>query len=155
LKSRLPAVHLEQDEVKMTDLTVRDLMSTEVFTLGRNDKLAIADDLMQQKRIRHIPVLGNDGELCGIITQRDLFHGALLKALGYGTRAEQHMLETVSIKEAMRDEVLSTTPDTPIRVAAGTMISNKVGCLPVLAEGRIIGILSESDFVKHFAESDA
>jgi CBS domain-containing membrane protein len=65
------------------------------------------------------------------------------------------MLETVSIKEAMRDEVLSTTPDTPIRVAAGTMISNKVGCLPVLAEGRIIGILSESDFVKHFAESDA
>lgn len=138
----------------MADLTVRDLMSTEVFTLGRNDRLAIADELMQQERIRHIPVLNDDGELCGIITQRDLFRGALLKALGYGTRAEQRMLESVSIKEAMTNEVLSTTADTPLRDAARTMLSSKVGCLPVLADGKVIGILSESDFVKHYAQSD-
>ena len=47
-------------------ILVEDIMSTDVFTLGRNDKLSVADDLMKQQRIRHIPVLNADGDLCGI-----------------------------------------------------------------------------------------
>ena len=132
---------------------VKDVMSTEVFTLGRNDKLSIAEDLMKQQRIRHIPVLDSDGALCGIVTQRDLFRGILLRSLGYGSRAEQKMLDSLSIKDAMHDEVLTVAPESPLSEAAKLMLSNKVGCLPVVDGGRLVGMISEADFVKQFAGS--
>ncbi len=126
-------------------------MSTDVFTLERNDKLSIADDVMKQKRIRHIPILDSDGQLSGIITQRDLFRGILLRSLGFGSRAEEKMLESYSVKDAMKEDVISTTPDTPIADAARLMLSNKIGCLPVLDGERLVGLISEADFVKQFA----
>lgn len=138
--------------VAVERLTVRDVMRDVVFSLRRNDKLAIADEVMSQKRIRHIPVLDDDDELCGIITQRDLFRGALLRALGYGTRAEEQMLNTISIKEAMTEEPLTTTPDVPLGQAARQMLEHKVGCLPVLEGGKLVGIVTEGDFVRLVAE---
>ncbi len=135
-------------------ILVEDIMSTDVFTLGRNDKLSVADDLMKQQRIRHIPVLNADGDLCGILTQRDLFRGILLKSLGYGSRAEQKMLDSLSIKEAMRDEVITITPESTLSDAANLMLYNKIGCLPVVDGERLVGMISEADFVKQFARID-
>jgi len=132
---------------------VRDLMSTKVFSLGRNDKLSIADDLMEQKRIRHLPVLDDDANVCGIVSQRDLFRGALLRALGYGSRAEDLVLDSVVVKEAMTEHVYTTTPETPIGEAARQMLEHKVGCLPVTEQGRLVGLLSESDILRLFADA--
>ena len=129
-------------------LKVGNVMSTDVLTLGRNDKLKIAEDLMKQGRIRHLPVLNDDGDLCGIVTQRDLFRGALLRALGFGSRAEEKILNTIVVKEVMTDDVQTTTPDTPLVEAANLMIEHKIGCLPVVDGNRLVGILSEGDFVK-------
>jgi CBS domain-containing membrane protein len=134
--------------VALENLKVRDVMSTEVVTIGRNDKLAIADDVMKQERIRHMPVLNADDDVCGIITQRDLFRGALIRALGFGTRAEEMMLNNVVVKEVMSKEVQTISPDTPIRDAAKLMIERKIGCLPVVEGDKLIGILTEGDFVK-------
>jgi CBS domain-containing protein len=128
-------------------------MQRDLHTLGRNDKLSVADDVMRQGRIRHMPVLDDDGRLAGIISQRDLFRGALLRALGYGSRAEEMMLETVPVKGAMTEEVITTTPDTALATAAGLMLEHKVGCLPVLQDGRLVGILTESDFVRQAANA--
>lgn len=136
------------------NLLVEEVMSRDVFTLGRNDKLSVADGVMKQKRIRHIPILDGDGELCGIISQRDLFRGILLRSLGYGSRAEQKMLDSLSIKDAMHDEVISTSPDTPLADAARMMLSEKVGCLPVVDENRVVGLISEADFVKRYTGDD-
>lgn len=130
------------------DLQVRDVMTSDVFTLGRNDELSIADNLMKQERIRHIPVVDENGDLCGIITQRDLFRGALLRALGYGSRAEEKILQSIVVKEAMSNEVYTTTPNTPIQEAAEMMIHKQVGSLPVVDQGKLVGILTEGDFVK-------
>lgn len=127
-------------------------MSRNVFTLERNDTLSIADDLMKQERIRHLPVLDEGGKLCGILTQRDLFRGALLEALGYGRRAEEHMLATVVVKEAMHSPVLTTEPGASLQEAARLMLEKKVGCLPVLDGDKLVGILTEGDFVKLVAE---
>jgi CBS domain-containing protein len=60
---------------------VRDLMSRPVRTLERNDLLSVADSVMRNERIRHLPVLDN-GRLVGIVSQRDLFLSALVRALG-------------------------------------------------------------------------
>lgn len=96
---------------------VRDLMIVDVVMLGRNDRLMAAEDLMRLGRIRHLPVVDEDGALVGIVSQRDLFHNGLLKALGYGVHAQQQALATVTVKEAMTTEVVTTTPETPLREA--------------------------------------
>jgi CBS domain-containing protein len=127
-------------------------MTRDVVTLGRNDKLLVADDLMRLGRIRHLPVVDESGELVGIVSQRDLFHSGLIKALGYGTHAQRQALDMVVVKEAMRTQVMTTGLDTPLREAARVMLDRKIGCLVVLDQGRIAGILTESDFVKLVAE---
>ncbi len=141
--------------MSVRNILVEEVMSTDVFTLGRNDNLSVADDLMKQQRIRHIPVVDSDGDLCGILTQRDLFRGILLKSLGYGTRAEQRILDSLSIKDAMHEEVLTISPDSALSDAATLMLSKKVGCLPVVDGERLVGMISEADFVKQFAIIDA
>lgn len=127
--------------------TVEQLMSRTVTTLGRNDRLSLAEDLMQAARIRHLPVLDDQGRLVGILSQRDLFHSALVRALGFGTTAKDKMLESIAVKNVMTDPVLTTTPDTPVAEAARVMLDRKIGCLPVLRGDELVGILTESDFV--------
>jgi CBS domain-containing membrane protein len=127
---------------------VRDLMTTEVMTVRRNQSLKSADDVMRLGRFRHLPVLDDDGTLAGVVTQRDLFHGGLLRALGYGSFARDKALDGLLVKEAMKTEVLTTTPDAPLRQAAALMLERKVGCLVVVEGAKVVGILTEADFVR-------
>ncbi len=129
------------------DLRVRDVMSENPKTLGRNDQLSLADDVMRAERIRHLPVLDEDGKLCGIVSQRDMFRGALAQALGYGTAAQGKVLAMLRVKEVMTTDVVTIPPDAALAEAARTMLERKIGCLPVLDGGRLVGILTESDFV--------
>jgi CBS domain-containing membrane protein len=127
---------------------VRDLMTSTVTTIGRNESLKSADDVMRLGRIRHLPVVEDDGTLAGIVSQRDLFHSGLLRALGYGSHARERALEDSLVKEAMKAEVVTTTPDALLRDAASVMLERKIGCLVVLGSGKIAGILTEADFVR-------
>ncbi len=129
---------------------VADLMTKEVVTLYRNDEIALADDLMNLGRVRHIPVVDEDETLVGIITQRDLFRSALLQSLGYGKNVRDPTLAGIRIKELMTTNVITTHSSTPLRDAAELMLHQKVGCLPVLDEGKLAGILTEADFVRAF-----
>ena len=126
---------------------VREVMSHAPKTLGRNDQLTIADDVMGAARIRHLPVLDEDGKLCGILSQRDMFRGALAAALGYGTAAQRKMLAMLVVKEVMTTDVVTIRPDASLAEAAKLMLERRVGCLPVVEGGGLVGILTESDFV--------
>lgn len=130
-------------------MKVRDLMSTEVATVLRNDQLLLADDLMRLGRIRHTPVLDETtGEVVGLLSQRDLFRGALARALGYGAHAQQKVLGMLLVKDVMTNDPVTIAPDAPIAEAARLMLDRKFGCLPVVEEGKLVGILTESDFVR-------
>jgi len=129
-------------------LRVRDVMSKDVATIERNEKLMVADDVMRLGRIRHLPVVDADGALAGIVSQRDLFHSGLVKALGYGTHAQRQALDMLVIKEAMKTEVVTTTAETKLADAARLMFEKKIGCLVVVEGPKVVGILTESDFVK-------
>jgi len=132
---------------------VADLMSKEVATLERNDRLSIADDVMKLGRVRHLPVLGEDGELVGIISQRDLLYGSLASILGYGSVARGKLLSTILVKEAMTTDPIVVAPDTAIAEAARIVTVNKIGCLPVMEGDVLVGIVTESDFVQlHLAD---
>ncbi|HTY16463.1 MAG TPA: CBS domain-containing protein [Myxococcota bacterium] len=129
-------------------MQVRDVMSPEVATVRRGDKLVIADDLMSLGRIRHTPVLGDGDRVVGILSQRDLFHGALARAIGYGAHAKQKLLTHLTVEEVMTTDPITTTPETPLSDAARVMLERKIGCLPVVERGKLVGILTEGDFVR-------
>ena len=133
---------------------VRDLMSRPVRTLDRNDTLTLADSVMRDERIRHLPVLDGRGRLVGILSQRDLFLNALVRALGYGTMARDRSFHTLVVKEVMTEDVVTATPETLITAAAQMMVDRKIGCLPVVEGGTLVGILSESDIVSAVARGD-
>jgi CBS domain-containing membrane protein len=132
----------------MEGLRVRDIMTKEVTTLKRNDKLTLADEIMQLGRIRHLAVLDDETkQLVGILSQRDLFRGALAHALGYGKYAQHKVLDALFVKEVMSTNVRTTTPDTPLVEAAQVLLDEKIGCLPVVEGKRLVGIVTEADFV--------
>jgi len=135
----------------MASLRVSDIMTKDVLTLNRNDSLATADDVMRLGRIRHIVAIDDEGALAGVLSQRDLFLGGLLKALGFGTRGKSKALASLVVKEAMVADPITTTPETALTDAADVMLKNKIGCLPVLDDGKLVGILTEADFVAHVA----
>jgi CBS domain-containing protein len=140
---------------RLETIRVKDLMTEGVATLKRNEKLTLAEDIMHLGRVRHLPVVDDDSnELVGIVTERDLFRGALSKALGYGQHARRKLTDTLSVKDVMTTNVITTTPDTPIAEAAEVLREHKIGCLPVLEKGQLVGILTESDFV-HWAARNA
>ena len=133
---------------------VRDLMSALVRTLKRNDELLLVDTVMRDERIRHLPILDEDGRLVGILSQRDLFLNALVRALGHGSVARDRALGSIEVKQVMTEDVVTTTPETPIAAAAKIMADRKIGCLPVIENDALVGILSESDIVSAVGRGD-
>ena len=126
--------------------TVRDIMTAEVTTLGRNDTLLLAKDIMNLGRIRHFPVVEDD-ELVGVVSQRDLYRASLGTVMQYGEKAQRAFLESVVVKEIMADPV-SIGPDATVRDAARLMMEHKIGCLPVLEASRLVGIVTETDMLR-------
>jgi len=138
----------------MKELKVRDVMTGDPTTLKRNDKLTLADDIMRLGRVRHLPVLDDDAQnLVGIVTQRDLFRDALAQALGYGRHAQRKILDALAVKEVMATDVVTIKPDAPLVEAARLLTERKIGCLPVVENGRLVGILTEGDFVALIARN--
>jgi CBS domain-containing protein len=131
-----------------TNTCVGAIMSTRLLLVEQNEKLTRADELMRSHRVRHVLAVDEDGALTGVVSQRDLFHGGLLKALGYGTRAKEVALDSLRVKDAMTAEPVTVSPQVTLSDAARIMLDRKLGCLPVLESGRLVGIITEGDFVR-------
>jgi CBS domain-containing membrane protein len=133
-------------------MKVRDIMTRDVATLDWNDELGLADDIMKLGRIRHLPVV-DEGRLVGIMSQRDLFKASLASAMGFGEKAKRAFMKTVTVKEVMVDEVITISPETSIEEAAKVILEKKIGCLPVTEEGNLVGLITETDILRHYVES--
>jgi acetoin utilization protein AcuB len=133
-------------------MNVKDIMTRDVATLDLNDELSLADDIMELGRIRHLPVV-DEGRLVGIISQRDLFKASLASAMGYGEKAKREFMKTVAVKEVMVDEVITISPRASIEDAGRLMLEKKIGCLPVIEGDDLIGLITETDVLRHYVES--
>lgn len=131
---------------------VRDLMTERVFTLRENDRLLDLEELMSSRHVRHVPIVDRDGELVGLVTHRDLARGVLGRMDDVPIGVEEDILRRRRIGEIMVTDPDTIEPDTPLREAAETMLENKIGCLPVTEGTRLVGILTEADFVRDFIE---
>jgi CBS domain-containing protein len=131
--------------------TVRDIMATEVTTLGRNDSLQLIKDIMTLGRVRHFPVI-DDGKVVGVVSQRDLYKASLGAVMKYGEKAQRAFLEGLVVKEIMSDPPITIAPHASVQEAARLMMEKKIGCLPVLEGAQLVGIVTETDMLKLVAE---
>jgi CBS domain-containing membrane protein len=128
-------------------MLIRDLMQRDVATLDAADTLDLADDIMRLGRIRHLPVTAG-GALVGVLTQRDLFHAAISSMLQLGRSAEQQFLAKVPVRAAMTPSPCTIGPNASVRIAVSLMLERKIGCLPVVEDGRLVGLVSETDCLR-------
>ena len=128
-------------------MQVKEIMSTAVEVVGRNDDLSMVEDLMAAKKLRHVPVV-EDGELVAIVSQRDLFKAMMSSAMGYGGKAQKAYLHSVRVKEIMTDPVVTVAPDTSIDEATGLMLQKGIGCLPVVDGKALVGIVTKTDLLR-------
>lgn len=131
---------------------VRDLMTRDPTTLGRNETLDLAESIMNLGRIRHMPVV-DDGRIVGILSQRDLFRSALITALGFGRKTTSALIKTIPIKEVMTENVITISPEASVKEAARVMMEKKIGCLPVVEDQKLIGLVTETDILRYVVES--
>lgn len=134
-------------------LRVRDLMTKGVFAVGLNDDLETIRTLMEERNIRHAPVVGPDGILLGIVSQRDLL-GNSLRSTSLPPQAVAEAMQLTIARDVMTYNPVTAEPDLDIREAARIMLENKFGCLPVVEDSRLVGIVTESDFVRFLAAGD-
>jgi CBS domain-containing protein len=116
-------------------MSINEIMTVNPITLGQNATLDEAGSLMRKHRIRHVPIVGEDKELLGLITQRDLL------AVG-SAEADGH-----AVKEIMRRKVYTVSEESDMRSAALMMQEHKIGALPVLQDKKLVGIITDSDYV--------
>lgn len=129
---------------------VRDLMQRDVRTIDEQALLDVAGELMRMERIRHLPVVAS-GRLVGIVTQRDLFRAAVSSALELAPEAESQWLGRIPVRDVMTREVFRAHPDTDLRHAVEMMLRERVGCLPVVENDTLVGLLTETDCLRHLA----
>ncbi len=138
----------------MPTMRVRDLMTLDVIAVSPGDSLARLRDLMYDRDVRHMPVVEANGDLVGLVSQRDLLRSSLIEQADVPDFIEDALLAKLRVRELMTTGVLSVEPGVDIREAAQIMYENKYGCLPVVEGPRLVGILTESDFVRLMAEGD-
>jgi predicted transcriptional regulator len=127
---------------------VGKIMMGSPVTLKPEDSLDLANDVIYLGRIRHIPVVDN-GKLVGLLSERDLMGAAVNRIYGLKQRSKSLLLKRVRIKEVMKKKVATVTPETSIVHAARLMAEKKIGCLPVISDGNLVGLVTTTDILRY------
>lgn len=126
---------------KNTYQTVEQVMSTDLLTVGPEEPVSLAASLMIWKNIRHLPVEDNQNKLVGILTYR-----ALVRLLLPNRFSAEN--QSMPVNQIMVRDPITVLPDTPILQATEIMRQKQIGCLPVVRNGRLVGLLTEQDLAK-------
>jgi CBS domain-containing membrane protein len=132
-------------------LRVRDLMTDRVFSIHPDEDLARLVELMDDIHVRHVPVVDTDHTVVGLVSQLDLIRSVMYASSDLPLAEMRDLLKTADVRSIMTTDIETIEADADIEEAAGLMLENKLGCLPVVEGGRLTGILTEADFVKYVA----
>lgn len=127
---------------------VQDFMSTDTVTIEANENLITAFDIMLENNIRHLPVVDEDGNLEGILSDRDLIREAILTKKDFSPDELRQALSVGRVRDVMSRKLDTVEPDDDIAEAGSILLENKISSLPVLNGVKLVGILTESDFVR-------
>jgi CBS domain-containing protein len=127
---------------------VREIMMGSPVTLTPGDTLDLANDVISLGRIRHIPVV-DEGRLVGLLSERDLLGAAATRIFGLKQKNKSALLKSVLIRDVMKKKVQTVSPDTTIKDAAHVMADKKIGCVPVVSSGGLVGLLTTTDVLRY------
>jgi len=130
----------EREDDRSSYSTVDQVMSTDLFTVQPEDIIDLAASLMEWEHLRYVPVEDHEGHLVGLVT-----HRALLRVLAKGDDPDK---VPVAVREIMKEAPITIAPDASTTEAIDLMRKHQVGCLPVVKEGKLVGIVTEHDFIK-------
>ena len=138
-------------------MNVSQLMTRNVVTIETSDSCLEAVARMHRAKVRHLPVVEAGGYLVGVVTDRDLRHHLfkphVLREIG--GLAVDVLLKPVPVSEIMSAPVVSIDPGADLTEAAGLMRDQRIGSLPVVDAGRVVGILTETDLLRQICRADA
>ena len=126
-------------------ITIEEFMTENPYTLRETDRVSDAWQIMTEKNIRHIPVTDSDRHILGLVTQRDVL--AATGPIQEGDKASHMVGQDIELSDIMSRNVKVIRMDESLREAAVYMQSHKYGCLPVISDGSLVGIITDSDFV--------
>lgn len=125
-----------------------DIMVRNVITCRPDDSLAHARSLMKQHSVRHVPVVDANGELKGLVTQKSVLRETFLIASHFGMSELEYQEGKKLVADIMETAVETIQPQLPLLEAGRYFLECKHGCLPVVEDGKVVGILTSADFVK-------
>ena len=133
-------------------MLVGNRMTSNPITCKPDLSIAEAMEWMKREKVRRFPVVDDTGKLVGIVTDKDLVHASPSSATSLSMWEVSYLLSKVKVAEIMTKKVITIGEDCPIEEAARLMADNKVGGLPVMRGGMLVGIITESDLFKVFLE---
>jgi acetoin utilization protein AcuB len=133
-------------------MLVRERMSTRPVTINADVPITEALRIMRQNQVRRLPVLDANGALIGIVSEKDLLYASPSPATSLSIYEMHDMLTRLRVTELMTPDPVTVTPDTLLEEAALIMADSKIGGLPVVKDGNLVGIITETDIFKVFLE---
>jgi len=133
-------------------MLVRERMSRNPYTISADAPMEEALKQMRANSFRHLPVVDKSGKLVGIVSETDLLYASPTSAASLSIYEMQYLLSRLTVGQVMTKDVITVAEDTPVEDAASIMTDHKIGGLPVLRDGEIIGIITETDLFKLFME---
>jgi len=131
----------------IAQVCVRDIMQTGVVTVSAGDTLSTVEDIMTLGHVRHMPVV-RGGALVGVVSERDLLRASLSNLTGFRREEHRAFLHVVEIARVMSTPPIVIAPDARIGLAARLMAENAIGCLPVVEDGKLVGLVTETDVLR-------
>jgi len=108
--------------------------------------------LMRDSKVRRLPVLDKKGKLVGIVTEKDLLYVSPSPATSLSIYELHYLISRIKVEDVMAKDVITVTEYTPLEEAARIMADNKIGSLPVMRDGKLVGIITETDLFRIFLE---
>ncbi len=133
-------------------MLVRDRMTKNPITIGPDTPVEEAIVQMREARIRRFPVIDRSGKIVGIVSERDLLYASPSPATSLSIHEIHYLLSKLLVKQVMKTSVITVTEDTPVEEAARIMADRKIGGVPVVRDGVLSGIITETDLFKVFLE---
>lgn len=128
-------------------ITIEEFMTPDPYTLRQSDSINDAWEVMIGKHVRHIPITDDDGHVVGLVTQRDVLAATEPGAIREAKNASHEVKSDVTLSEIMIRDVTVIRKHDSLRQAALYLQTHKYGCLPVVVDDRLVGIITDSDFI--------
>jgi len=133
-------------------MLVKERMSRHPITITPDVSLHEALRIMNQEKVRRLPVLDKNGKLVGIVLEKDLLYASPSPATSLSVYELNYLVSKITIEDLMSHDVITVEEDCPLEEAARIMVDNNIGGLPVMRGDRLVGMITESDLFKVFLE---